>query len=134
VRRRFPLRSMILLTGYSRGGQFAHRFALAHPSQVEAVGPFASGTWTTPGGRFLVEGLDEVRNAWEFFSNEGNASAVPGRLRDLFAFLFADQCPRVSRSRVRGLLSWLGRTGRSASRRSRSRSTTDRRASSRRGR
>lgn len=84
ARTEYPLTPKMLLTGYSRGGQFAHRFALAFPEQVEAVAPFASGTWTTPDGRFLVEEVGEVRNPRTFLSNAGNASTVPARLRDLF--------------------------------------------------
>ena len=51
MRADYRLKSKILLAGYSRGAQFAHRFALAHPEVVEAVAPLASGTWTTPDGR-----------------------------------------------------------------------------------
>ena len=53
VQKDYRLRTKILLTGYSRGAQFAHRFALALPEQVEAVAALASGTWTTPEGRLL---------------------------------------------------------------------------------
>jgi pimeloyl-ACP methyl ester carboxylesterase len=84
LRTEYHLKPKILLTGYSRGGQFAHRFALAHPDMVEAVAPFASGTWTTPDGRFLVEELGEVRDPRKFLGKSENASAVPDRLRDLF--------------------------------------------------
>jgi pimeloyl-ACP methyl ester carboxylesterase len=74
----------MLLTGYSRGGQFAHRFALTFPDQIEAVAPLASGTWTTPDGRFLVEEIGEVRSPRAFLSNPANASTIPARLKDLF--------------------------------------------------
>jgi poly(3-hydroxybutyrate) depolymerase len=84
VRREYALRAKIFLTGYSRGGQFSHRFALAHPEQVAAVAPMASGTWTTPDGRFLVEELGEMRDARAFLADTTNASKVPERLRDLF--------------------------------------------------
>jgi poly(3-hydroxybutyrate) depolymerase len=84
LRTDYRLKPKILLTGYSRGGQFAHRFALAYPGVVEAVAPFASGTWTTPGGRFLVEELGEVRDPRKFLAKAENASTVPDRLRDLF--------------------------------------------------
>lgn len=85
VRKDHTLRPKILLTGYSRGGQFSHRYALAHPDRVAAVAPLASGTWTTPDGRFLVEDIGEVRNARDFLTDTTNASRVPGRLRDLFS-------------------------------------------------
>lgn len=84
LRSDYRLKPKILLTGYSRGGQFAHRFALAHPELVEAVAPFASGTWTTPDGRFLVEALGEMRDPRSFLAKAENASTVPERLRDLF--------------------------------------------------
>ena len=84
LRKEYALRPKIFLTGYSRGGQFAHRYALAHPEQVAAVAPLASGTWTTPDGRFLVEGIGELRNAGAFLSDSTNASKVPDNLRDLF--------------------------------------------------
>lgn len=85
VRKDHALRPKILLTGYSRGGQFSHRYALAHPERVAAVAPLASGTWTTPDGRFLVEEVGEVRNARDFLRDTTNASRVPERLRDLFS-------------------------------------------------
>ena len=84
LRKEYALRPKILLTGYSRGGQFAHRYALAHPEQVAAAAPLASGTWTTPDGRFLVEGIGEVRHARAFLADSTNASRVPDNLRDLF--------------------------------------------------
>ena len=84
LRKEYALRPKIFLTGYSRGGQFAHRYALAHPEQVAAVAPLASGTWTTPDGRFLVEGIGELRDARAFLSDSTNVSKVPNNLRDLF--------------------------------------------------
>ena len=84
LRAEYPLRPRLLVTGYSRGGQFAHRFALAHPELVEAVAPLASGTWTTPDGRLLVEELGEVKDPHAFLSRGENANTVPDRLRDLF--------------------------------------------------
>ena len=84
ARKEYSLQPKMLLTGYSRGGQFAHRFALALPAQVAAVAPLASGTWTTPDGTFLVEEIGEVRNPRTFFSSAANASTIPARLKDLF--------------------------------------------------
>jgi poly(3-hydroxybutyrate) depolymerase len=84
LRKEYALRPKILLTGYSRGGQFAHRYALAHPDRVAAVAPLASGTWTTPDGRFLVEGIGEVRKARAFLADSRNVSKVPDNLRTLF--------------------------------------------------
>jgi len=85
MRRDYALRPKLLLTGYSRGGQFSHRYAFAHPERVAAVAPLASGTWTTPDGRFLVEEVGEVRNARDFLADTTNASRVPARFRDLFS-------------------------------------------------
>jgi poly(3-hydroxybutyrate) depolymerase len=84
VRRSYSLRPKMLLAGYSRGGQFSHRYAFAHPERVAAVAPLASGTWTTPDGRFLVEGVGEIRNATAYLTDSMNASKVPERFRDLF--------------------------------------------------
>ena len=39
----FKVHEKILLNGYSMGGQFTHRFALAHPEIVQACAPFAAG-------------------------------------------------------------------------------------------
>jgi len=82
--RQYQLQTKILLTGYSRGGQFSHRFAFNHPELVEAVAPFAAGTWTTPDGRLLIETLGEVDTPSSFLSNPENASLAPERLKDLF--------------------------------------------------
>ena len=84
ARRDFRLRPKMLLTGYSRGGQFAHRFALAHPDQVEAVAPIAAGTWTTPDGRLFIEEVGEVEDPRVFLSAQANASKAPDRLKELF--------------------------------------------------
>lgn len=84
LRRDYRLKPRMLLAGYSRGGQFAHRFALARPEQVAAVAPIASGTWTTPDGRLFVEELGEVRNPKSFLSDAKNAASIPSRLSDLF--------------------------------------------------
>ncbi|HEX5577933.1 MAG TPA: hypothetical protein VFX40_06115, partial [Gemmatimonadaceae bacterium] len=96
VRQAYPLQPRMLLTGYSRGGQFAHRFALAFPEQVRAVAPLASGTWTTPDGRFLVEEIGEVRNPRTFLSDPSNASSIPARLKDLFEARVAEVAGSVA--------------------------------------
>ena len=84
VRAEYSVRPRILLTGYSRGAQFAHRYAFAHPGEIEALAPLASGTWTTPDGRLLVEEIGEVRDARKFLSDRQNAKSIPARLADLF--------------------------------------------------
>jgi pimeloyl-ACP methyl ester carboxylesterase len=84
VRAEYSVRPRILLTGYSRGAQFAHRYAFAHPDEIEALAPLASGTWTTPDGRLLVEEIGEVRDARTFLAKPENAKDVPARLGDMF--------------------------------------------------
>lgn len=91
LRRQYQLEPKILLTGYSRGGQFSHRFAFAHPELVEAVAPFAAGTWTTPDGTLLVEALGEVEAPGPFLSDPENASLAPERLKEIFS-------PRVAQA------------------------------------
>lgn len=84
VRAEFKLHEKILLTGYSMGGQFSHRFALQNPEMVQACATFAAGTWSTPDGRLLVQGYGEVKNPKEFLLSKENAFKVTERLRDLF--------------------------------------------------
>lgn len=84
LRTQFKLRVRILLTGYSMGGQFTHRFALANPELVQACATFAAGTWTTPDGKLLIEEFGEVVQPREFLLNKENARLVPERLHDLF--------------------------------------------------
>ncbi len=85
LRGQYALQPKILLTGYSRGGQFTHRFAFANPALVKAVAPFSAGTWTTPAGRLLVDSFGEVKDPKSFLSSPEKAELVPERLRDLFA-------------------------------------------------
>ncbi len=84
VHAEYKLYEKILLCGYSMGGQFAHRFALANPDLVQACAAFAAGTWTTPDGRLLIEAYGEVKDPKAFLSSPENAEKVPERLRDLF--------------------------------------------------
>jgi pimeloyl-ACP methyl ester carboxylesterase len=80
----YKLHPRMLLTGYSMGGQFSHRFALANPELVQACAAFAAGTWTTPDGRLLIEGYGEVSRPEAFLSTREYASRIPERLHDLF--------------------------------------------------
>ncbi len=66
LRSKHKLRDKLLLTGYSRGGQFSHRFALRNPELIFACAPQAAGTWTAPDGRFLLDIVGEVKNPAEF--------------------------------------------------------------------
>lgn len=82
---RYRLKPKILLTGYSRGAQFAHRFALQNPKLVHACAPLAAGSWTSPDGDFQMYSFpDNVMNAAEFLGNPKNAAAMPERQRELF--------------------------------------------------
>jgi pimeloyl-ACP methyl ester carboxylesterase len=84
ARTEFKLHEKILLTGYSMGGQFSHRFAFANPDLVQACAAFAAGTWTIPDGRLLIETYGEVQDPKDFLSNPENATKIPERLHDLF--------------------------------------------------
>lgn len=84
VRGQYRLHPKILLTGYSMGGQFTHRFALGNPDLVQACAPLAAGTWTTPDGRLLIEDYGEVENAKAFLSSKQNVTKIPARLNGLF--------------------------------------------------
>lgn len=84
VRGQFNFRPKILLTGYSMGGQFTHRFALGNPDLVHACAPLAAGTWTTPDGRLLIEDYGEVENARAFLCSRKNVTKIPARLSGLF--------------------------------------------------
>ena len=84
VRGEYRLQPKILLTGYSMGGQFSHRFALLNPELVQACAPFAAGTWTTPDGRLLIEQFGAVADPDVFLRDRENVAKVPARLSDLF--------------------------------------------------
>lgn len=45
------LRPKILLTGFSAGAQFAHRFALGWPDVVQACAAHSPGSWDSPNAR-----------------------------------------------------------------------------------
>ena len=85
LRRRFRLRPKMLLTGYSRGAQFCHRFAFRRPHLVQAVAPFSAGVWTTPDGALLIDSLGRVDDPAIFLSRQENRSLVPERLQGLFS-------------------------------------------------
>ena len=81
---KFNLHKKILLTGYSRGGQFTHRFALLNPEYVKACAPFAAGTWTTPDGRLLIDSYGQVCNPESFLLSKDISDDIPERLHNLF--------------------------------------------------
>lgn len=92
---KYRLHPNILLTGYSRGGQFSHRFAFDNPQLVAAVAPLAAGTWTTPDGALLIDSVGRVDNPESYLSDAGNRPLVPDRLRDLFSTRVAKVAGRV---------------------------------------
>jgi pimeloyl-ACP methyl ester carboxylesterase len=50
------IRQRALLYGFSRGGQVAHRFALAYPQRVLGVATLAAGAYTLPVGEMTIDG------------------------------------------------------------------------------
>jgi pimeloyl-ACP methyl ester carboxylesterase len=50
------LNRKVLLYGFSRGGQVAHRFALAFPDRVLGVASLAAGTYTLPDSELTIDG------------------------------------------------------------------------------
>ena len=84
VRSKYNFKEKILITGYSRGGQFSHRFALRNPAGVAAAAPCASGTWTTPDGHLLIEAVGEVADPKTYLKETKDLSLVPERLHGMF--------------------------------------------------
>lgn len=81
---KFRLHKKILLTGYSRGGQFTHRFAFQNPKLVKACATFSAGSWTTPEGKLLFLPNYEAKNPESFLSSKTNAAKVAERFGDMF--------------------------------------------------
>ena len=50
------IRQRALVYGFSRGGQVAHRFALAYPQRVAGVALLAAGTYTLPVAELTIDG------------------------------------------------------------------------------
>lgn len=85
VKKRHRLHPKILLTGYSRGAQFAHRFALQNPDLVHACAPLAAGSWTSPDGGFQMYSTPEkVMDAEAFLGDPRNSEGMPGPQKELF--------------------------------------------------
>jgi poly(3-hydroxybutyrate) depolymerase len=80
----YQLKSKILLTGYSRGAQFTHRFALWNPTLVQACAPLSAGSWTTPDGRFLMFSLAEVENPESYLASPQNSEGLASSQKSLF--------------------------------------------------
>ena len=81
---RYSLHDKILLTGYSRGGQFSHRFAFSNPELVKASAPCAAGTWTTPDGKLLIESVGTIDDPATYLANPDNGATAPERLQGIF--------------------------------------------------
>jgi len=90
LREDYLLHSKILLTGYSRGGQFSHRFTFSDPDLVKAVAPFSAGTWTTPDGKLLIHTYGEVKDPQKFLAQAENASLVSDSFKGLFSLRVAN--------------------------------------------
>jgi poly(3-hydroxybutyrate) depolymerase len=84
VSAKYRLHPKILLTGYSRGAQFTHRFALWNPDYVQACAPLSAGSWTTPQGRFLMYSLGEVKDPKSYLAVPKNGENLPAALKSLF--------------------------------------------------
>ena len=84
VHQNYNLHPRILLTGYSRGGQFAHRYALYNPDSVEACAPFCPGSWTTPDGRIIISPLGEIKDPKSFLTSPQNATNVTKSVQYIF--------------------------------------------------
>jgi predicted esterase len=84
AKEKYHLQPKILLAGYSRGAQFAHRFALGNPANVQACAPLSAGSWTTPDGRFLMFSLGEVNDPKSFLSLPTNSEGLPTSQKSLF--------------------------------------------------
>jgi pimeloyl-ACP methyl ester carboxylesterase len=80
----YQLQSKILLTGYSRGAQFTHRFALWNPTLVKACAPLSAGSWTTPDGRFLMFSLGEVEDPESYLASPHNSEGLASSQKSLF--------------------------------------------------
>ena len=80
----YRLQPKILVTGYSRGGQFSHRYALWNPGKVEACAPLSAGSWTTPDGRLLITPTGEIKAPESFLLSSSNAKEVSKTHQYLF--------------------------------------------------
>lgn len=68
----------ILLFGYSGGAQFAHRFAMAHPSRVASTVLVGAGWYTFPNAEDPYPyGLDTRRSGFTLSLDRGAFASVP---------------------------------------------------------
>jgi pimeloyl-ACP methyl ester carboxylesterase len=85
------IRRRVLVYGFSRGGQTAHRFALFYPRLARAVAAMATGTYTLPATEALA-------------GPAGTPLNFPFGLADLSHF----GCPTFDPDAVRQVDFWLG--------------------------
>ena len=90
-----PIRRRVLLYGFSRGGQTAHRFALFYPRSSLAVAAMATGTYTLP-------------TTQTPHSPDGAPLNFPFGLADIDRF----GCPAFDPDGLRQVDFWLGVGGR----------------------
>ncbi len=98
IHSQYRLQSKILLTGYSRGAQFTHRFALWNPAIVQACASLSAGSWTTPDGRFLMFSFGEVKNSESFLASPKNSENLPASQKNLFEYRVAKVAGRPASS------------------------------------
>ncbi len=73
----FSARSIVLF-GYSGGGQFVHRFAMAHPRQVSRMAIAAPGWYTFPDRRWSYpEGIGSCRDLPDLFLDPARFLQIP---------------------------------------------------------
>ena len=103
IHSKYQLKSKILLTGYSRGAQFTHRFALWNPAIVQACTPLSAGSWTTPDGRLLMFSFGEVKNSESFLASPKNSEGLPGSQKSLFEYRVAKIAGRPASSGAKSI-------------------------------
>ncbi|MBI3731950.1 MAG: hypothetical protein HY259_00600 [Chloroflexi bacterium] len=87
------LKPKIDLFGFSRGAQFAHRFAILYPERVARAAVVAAGSYTLPYRAMDVQG-DGQRVKVGFPYGVGDMSKIGGR--------------PINRTRLRDVLFWVG--------------------------
>ena len=75
-----PLWDKLLLYGFSRGAQMAHRFTLAYPQEVAAVAALSAGSYTLP------EDVDPAQTPLNFPYGVADLETVAGAPFDQAAF------------------------------------------------
>lgn len=116
LRSKYRVKERILLVGYSRGGQFTHRFTFQNPELIEAAAPLAPGGWTTPSGDFWHYEVGQIRhdNVGAFltstdnalsgelarFAQEAGLPSKPGTKRIPFLIMCGTLDPRIGNAKL----------------------------------